>query len=329
MMKCFYKFDEFISYLYYEIINSDTICLDKQDSLSLLYSSISDYLSNISYDETLFIKTSVTGKRSAEHEIRTSFLSNVIGFIRQIIPYNKIYLCDGPAYETSLYREYKRLGWDIILKKYDIDVLDLNYGDVIYIDGRWPVSSEWVHASRAINICKAKTHSRLGVSLALKNLIGTLSGSRMGFPKLYHSHVCLQRIMDCLLDIRNSTFHIIDGYPGIEGNGPMRGKIANSNFIIFGTNPFLCDVRAMIEMGFHPAATQYAIVPFCLNNEFIDDHFDGFGFLRNLRKTSFDYLPNFAFPWMYKSIYYNKNRLEKIYNNLLEVTIDNWDRYPV
>lgn len=328
-MKRFYGFKEYIDFLYFEMKNSDVKCLGERDSLSLLYGGISEYLSDISSSDIILIKTSVTGKRDADHEIRPNFLSGIIESIRCIAPQNKIFLCDGPAYETSLYREYKRLGWERILIDYDIDVMDLNYGDVTYLDGLWPVSSVWINAAKVINMCKAKTHGRLGVSLASKNLIGTLSGSRMGFPKLYSSHVYLQRIIDLLLDIRANTYNIIDGYQGIEGNGPMRGRIANSNFIVYGSNTLLCDVRAMIEMGFHPAATQYAIMPFCLNKHRCECDIgdDKLGFFRDMRKSDFNYLPHFAFPWMYKSLYYDRNRLKKIYYALLDVNLDNWNNY--
>ncbi len=324
-MTCFCGFSEYLSYLYFEMINSDTECLEGKENMSLLFDGISRYLSGISDRDEILIKTSVTGRRNKNHEIRTKLLSEIIKHVREKYPHNRVYLCDGPAYEPLLSNEYNRLGWQKLIQQYDIDVFDLNYGEVIYIDGVWPVSKKWISAPKVINICKAKTHNRLGVTLASKNLIGTLSGSRMGYPKLYHQHKNLQRIMYSLLYCRKDMYNIIDGIKGVEGNGPMNGNIANSYFVVFGTNAFICDIRAMIEMGFHPAATQYAIVPINSKEKCFIDTISVNDYFCKIRKSNFDYLPNLSFPWMFKSLYYDEKRLISIYNALSEVTLSNWE----
>lgn len=334
-MVAFHQFEEYLVYLYLDLINSDTQCLCNidsvtSDSITSLYDAISCYLSDITSNDDILIKTSVTGNRNRNHEIYACLLYNILKFIREKNPLNKIYLCDGPAYEYCLANEYKRLEWNAFLSELNVDILDLNYGEVVMVDDLWPVSSYWVSASKVINLCKAKTHSRLGVTLSSKNLIGTLSGRFMGYPKLKHQHEHLQRIMYNLVKCRsNNMLNIIDGYYGIEGNGPMKGRIANSNFIVYGTNAFLCDIRAMIEMGFHPLVTQYAIAPLeCMQlkanyrSHIVNKK------LCNLRQSSYDYLPSIYFPWMYKSLSYDEQKIRVIYNTLLKVTIDNWNNYP-
>lgn len=330
-MATFLEFEEYLFYLYYELINSDTKCLIDMESITSLYNAIACYLSGISSKDDILIKTSVTGKRNKNHEINDYLLYGVLKFIRKNYPLNKIFLCDGPAYASILADEYKRLGWYDFLSELDIEILDLNYGDIFLIDDLWPVCKYWLIGSKVINLCKAKTHSRLGVTLSSKNLIGTLSGSYMGYPKLNHQHEHLQRIMYNLTKCRSDNIlNIIDGCMGIEGNGPMKGRVANSHFIVFGTNSFLCDIRAIIEMGFHPLVTQYAIAPLECNYLKKDDFRSNIvnKDLCDLRQSCYDFLPSIYFPWMYSSLRYNEKKIQHIYDTLLKVTMDNWNHYP-
>lgn len=312
---------DFCNCLQQEIRKSDTVVINSTEFDKYAYSMIFAYLQGIKAGETVVIKTSVTGKRTKKHEVSVELLETVFSICRKIYPNINIVLCDGPAYVKSYYEECIRLGWGDLLKRYDVSVVDLNHDDVEYIDSKWPIAVTWLNADRILNLCKAKTHKRFGVSLSVKNLLGVLSGGYLGFPKFSYMHEHVPKLLFNLLRVSPRMFNIIDGVNGIEGNGPMHGSVAKSDFVVMGTNPYTCDVRAMIEMGFHPAVVPSAIVPF-------EKHVSGTIPLEqicDMRETFYDFLPSLSCSWMYKSLNSNQKRLEGNYLNLLKGIMECWE----
>lgn len=318
-------FSEFNECLYNQILDSDTKVMDNCHVFETLSDFLENYLYNVKSKDVILIKTSVTGKRSGWHEIRIDLLENIFSICHKLCPQNPIFLCDGPAYIKDLEKEYKRLNWMPLIRKYNISIMDLNYGDTIFIDNIWPVSVSWVNASKIINVCKAKTHKRFGVSLSTKNLLGTLSGSIMGYPKLSNKHENVPRFLFSLLEQTPSMFNIIDGVKGVEGNGPMHGSRAKSDFVVMGTEGYMCDARAVIEMGFHPAVVPALIVPL-LHKEKCAEKIPCN--LKELRQTDYDFLPNISCAWMYRSLGKGEELLEDIYLNLLGGIKECWINYP-
>lgn len=312
---------EFCDRLHYEINTSDTIVGNKSNFSDLLYPLILSHLNGIEENEAIVIKTSVTGKRAKYNEICPELLECIFSICRTICPKNPIILCDGPAYAKSYYKECIKLGWGHLLRTYNVTVVDLNYDSAEYIDIRWPVASTWINAARGLNVSKAKTHKRFGVSLSTKNLIGTLPGKYLGYPKLSHLHEHIPKLLLSLLKKSPPTLNIIDGINGIEGNGPMHGSITRSNFVIMGTNAYACDIRAMIEMGFHPAVVPSALRPFEQLNKLEVNTQETF---IEMRETDYDFLPAYSCSWMYKSLYERGDTLERIYLNLLEGIKECW-----
>lgn len=322
------SYSDYCIQMYNELIASDSRVLKDSEYFHILFNTIEQYLEGISPNEIILIKTSVTGHRSKWHEIRAELLEQIFSICRILCPQNIIFLCDGPAYVNNLKDEYKRLGWVSLTNKYNINIRDLNYGDVVMVDKVWPVSAIWFNASRIINVCKAKTHRRFGVSLSSKNLLGTLSGNKMGFPKLSFKHENVPKFLFILIDKIPNMLNIIDGLGGVEGNGPMHGHKAKSSFLVIGTNSYMCDVRAVIEMGFHPAVVPGLIIPFfnvSIKNELKNYNIEN---LRKLRLSTYNYLPTLSCSWMYNSLYRDEKRLENIYLNLLGGIKECWMNYP-
>lgn len=299
---------------------SCAVCkLNKSDSKVLLIKEfyediallIKEYLT-VGSSKVILIKTSVTGKRNINHEINNNLLDRVLCIVRQICSNSKVILADGPAY-TSFTRECCRLNWDVFLKRYDISILDLNK-DNYYVINHWPVSETWLKADKIINLCKAKTHRRFGVTLSIKNLLGILSGDVLGYPKLSYRHQQVPKLLFELNTISPKRLNIIDGFCGIGGNGPMHGKPTKSDFVVIGTDSYSCDFQATIEMGFAPCVTLGMIHPFI-------DKYDNILFdedsIRNLRKTHVDYFPNIGNAWMYRSLNYSFERQQEHYDILL------------
>lgn len=301
---------------------SDTKIFNSTNLRSLISNDIKSYLGNIGSQEKIIIKTSATGKRKKNHEISDEILETVCYATRQNAPNAKILLGEGMAYEPSFSKECHRLGWDIIARKYNIEILDLNYDKYIIMDNYWPVSKSWMTSNKVINVCKAKTHKRCGVTLSSKNLLGLLPGSVLGFPKLSYKHEYIPKLIYNIVKNSPQMLCIIDGINGIEGNGPMKGKPCKSNFVVTGTNPLNCDAIAAIQMGFHPAVVPGTIRPFDENYEIKEYNKD----IINFKIDKFDFLPSLSCYWLYKSLYKDNEFINNSYVSLLKEIRICWEK---
>ncbi len=296
-------------------------CYD--EFLRKVYTDLENFLL-VGKNDTILIKTSVTGKRRANHEINNEILEEVICSSRKLCPKSKIILADGPAYTESYYLECCKLKWDYIAKKYNIEIIDLNKGEYKLIFDHWPVAKLWFESDKIINMCKVKTHKRFGVSLSLKNLLGIFSGEVMGYPKFSYKHEYVPRLLYELDKLSSQRLNIIDGYYGIEGNGPMHGRPTKSNFIIIGTDSYSCDFQGAIEMGFAPAAVIATIRPFmynCINYDVLNEKD-----IINLKNTNIDFYPHISCAWMFKSLYWDFNKLNDYYKTLMVGIKQCWNK---
>ena len=105
-----------------------------------------------------------------------------------------------------------------------------------------------VTESAVISAAKLKTHINTTVTLGMKNMFGLLPDK---FKGKYH----LKGISKVLVDINTvlkPAFTIIDGFVGMEGEGPTDGIPVKMNLIIAGRDVVATDATAARVMGFDP-----------------------------------------------------------------------------
>jgi uncharacterized protein (DUF362 family) len=105
-----------------------------------------------------------------------------------------------------------------------------------------------VTESAVISAAKLKTHANTRVTLGMKNMFGLLPDK---FKGKYH----MKGISNVIVDINtvlHSALTVIDGFVGMEGNGPIDGTPVPMNLIIAGTDPVATDATAARIMGFNP-----------------------------------------------------------------------------
>lgn len=139
------------------------------------------------------------------------------------------------------------------------------------------------------SVAKFKTHDALGLTLTLKNMMGSLCQSRKAdtgeivatadqktkysptkrfmhgwgekLPKkqiwLGPSKNALAKNLVILASHVRPSLAIIDGIVAMEGDGPLSGKCKNLGVIIASTDPVACDVVACEVAGFSPIETGY------------------------------------------------------------------------
>jgi uncharacterized protein (DUF362 family) len=105
-----------------------------------------------------------------------------------------------------------------------------------------------VTESAVISAAKLKTHSDTDVTLGMKNMFGLLPDK---FKGKYH----LKGISNVVVDINTvlkPALTVIDGFVGMEGQGPVDGTPVQMNLIIAGTDAVATDATAARVMGFNP-----------------------------------------------------------------------------
>ncbi|MBI4666713.1 MAG: DUF362 domain-containing protein [Nitrospinae bacterium] len=170
-------------------------------------------------------------------------LAAVLEFLKET-GYTNIAMGEGT--NSGFYRSginvISRLKVDSLARHYGVKALDLNYSERVEIpfeNGvKASVAKEVLEAALLINMPKMKTHFEVGMSVCLKNLIGTLVGQE----NKKKTHLSLS---SNILNINKAVkphLHIVDGLMAMEGLGPTRGTPLKTGVILFGDDPYLIDM---------------------------------------------------------------------------------------
>ncbi|MGI6238745.1 MAG: DUF362 domain-containing protein [Christensenellales bacterium] len=94
-----------------------------------------------------------------------------------------------------------------------------------------------------INFSKLKTHGMMGMTAAVKNMLGAIPGMRK--PELHYEFPDARDFADMLIDINEylkPRLSIVDAVVGMEGNGPTMGTPRNIGCVIAGKSPYAVDL---------------------------------------------------------------------------------------
>lgn len=179
-------------------------------------------------------------------------LASVIEFL-QDYSYSNIIIGEGSSsgFVRDKISVIQRLKADRLAKNYSVKMVDLNFWPqsipVALENGEFvQVSDLLSKADFIINMPKLKTHYEVGMSVCLKNLIGTCIG-RENKKKI---HGNLPKNIIHLNEVIKPHLHIIDGLIAMEGDGPSRGTPVNYGKVIIGTDPFFLDYLCARLIGF-------------------------------------------------------------------------------
>ena len=107
---------------------------------------------------------------------------------------------------------------------------------------------------KVINLPKLKTHGLMYMTLAVKNMLGTVAGT--GKPS-YHMRAGRDKLLFArmLVDLymaKPPALNILDGIIGMEGNGPGGGEPVNTGVIVMSENGFALDYVVPQIVGINP-----------------------------------------------------------------------------
>jgi len=178
-----------------------------------------------------------------------------------------IVVAEGPGHcsDTQLVLDESGLG--PTLRESNLEFVDLNHDDVVFVSNRLRQSSlaqlalpaTLKHADLIVSLPKMKTHHWVGVTLSLKNLFGVMPGIVYGWPKnVLHFAGIGPAILDIAAAVR-PHLAIVDGIIAMEGDGPIMGTAKQAGVLVMGTNLAAVDATCVRLMGLNPWRVGYLV----------------------------------------------------------------------
>ena len=167
----------------------------------------------------------------------------------------KVYVVESDATITNADKAFEKTGMKEMCRRNGVEWLNLRHvKDKVKLDipnGETLQSiivPRLVTESAVISAAKLKTHLNTTVTLGMKNMFGLLPDK---FKGKYHMKGISKVVVD-INTVLKPAFTVIDGFVGMEGEGPIDGTPVQMNLIIAGTDPVATDATAARIMGFNP-----------------------------------------------------------------------------
>jgi len=171
-----------------------------------------------------------------------------------------VIVAEGPGHQRDTQLVLSESGYQESLRADAIPFVDLNRDELVRTQLRasyMRMKSLWLprtvlEADFMVSMPKIKSHHWAGVTLSMKNMLGTVPGSRYGWPKnILHWNGIQESILDVCATIP-VHFVIADGIMAMEGNGPLNGKARPLGKIVLADDPVAADATCARLMGFEP-----------------------------------------------------------------------------
>ncbi len=187
-------------------------------------------------------------------------VDSLIEFFLENFNISEVLVAEAPA-QGSFYRGLINYGYLRLKEKYRgvIEFLDLNSDDIEYVsiydeEGNLfniRIAKTLLDKSLfKISICRPKTHDTVVVTLSIKNLaVG--APIREDKPKIHQNYFFINLNIAVLARHVYPDLGVIDGYEGMEGEGPVYGTPKPWRTYFASTNPLHLDSLVAYCMGFN------------------------------------------------------------------------------
>src|ERR1043165_91912 len=237
----------------------------EEDLLAVIYESLREFRLAVK-DKTILLKPNLVGldpqgvmntHPAVIAATRESFLK--LGASRVLIG-------DGPAMDRDTQAIIESVRLKEFTGKLGKDFCDLNIDDVqrVELETRATRLKELflpktvLGVDFLVSMPKLKTHHWAGVTLSLKNMFGVVPGSIYGWPKnVLHWAGIPGSILDINAALTVPQFAIVDGIVGMEGNGPLQGKLKPAGVIVLGNDFTAVDATGARLMKIEPRKIDY------------------------------------------------------------------------
>jgi uncharacterized protein (DUF362 family) len=167
----------------------------------------------------------------------------------------KVYVVESDATITNADKAFEKTGMKDMCKRNGVEWLNLRHVkdrvkfEVPNGEALQSITvPRLVTESAVISAAKLKTHLNTTVTLGMKNMFGLLPDK---FKGKYHMKGISKVVVD-INTVLKPAFTVIDGFVGMEGEGPVDGTPVQMNLIIAGKDVVATDATAARVMGFNP-----------------------------------------------------------------------------
>src|SRR5579859_1000900 len=171
-----------------------------------------------------------------------------------------VIVAEGPGHQRDTQLVLSESGYQESLRADAIPFVDLNRDDLVRTQLRasyMGMKSLWLPRTVLeddflVSMPKIKAHHWAGVTVSMKNMLGTVPGARYGWPKnILHWKGIQESILDVCATVP-VQFVIADGIMAMEGNGPLNGRARSLGKIVLADDPVAADATCARLMGFEP-----------------------------------------------------------------------------
>lgn len=206
--------------------------------------------------DSVLLKPNFIAPRSRRHATQTD-PAVILEAARLLIDFGaRPIVGDSPAW-SNVFACVKALKLAEPLKKMSVPVRQLDNPRNCHIGAKETsvgISSIALDADVIINLPKLKSHQQLGVTFAIKNMFGCVSGKRKAlwhFAKGRNPDDFCELLID-IYQFLNPAVTIIDGIIAMDGSGPIRGRARPLGWLIGGTEPIACEIICAELVGIEP-----------------------------------------------------------------------------
>ena len=161
---------------------------------------------------------------------------------------------DSPA-TGSFQRLLRECGIKDALKGMPVEISPLRTSRIVPVDGKWKnleLSDEALEADVIINLPKLKTHTQMGLTLAVKNLFGCVVGMKK--PEWHYrvgeNKELFAELLVSIYRVLEPQINLIDGILAMEGDGPGTGGTPRHIGVLMGsTNALSLDMAICRMVG--------------------------------------------------------------------------------
>jgi len=223
-------------------------------------------LKDVGPGSCVVIKPNITADRSSWRQGIVTNPHLVRAIIECVAERNprEIRIAEAIAVGLDVKKAYSFLGYDKIAKDTGarlIDLYDEEFVDVPItgsnLHATLQIAKTVIEADFLINVPVIKTHVATGISVCMKNLMGTISREQ---KKKFHFFGIAESVVD-LNSVVKPNLCIADGTVAGEGDGPMANEPAGFETILAGTDNRVVDTISAGVMGFEP--NQIEILKIC------------------------------------------------------------------
>lgn len=166
---------------------------------------------------------------------------------------------------------FRNFHFEKLLESHDIRLLDLNTDEPVEVElfgrdlkpMRFRIARTIMESDFRISLALPKTHDTVIVTLAIKNMaVGGLLKDVHGDEKMKLHQGCRAINMSIarLAKIAPPALSVIDGFEGMEGEGPELGNVVRLGWAMAGFDGLAVDTLAAHLMGIDPGVVGYLAI---------------------------------------------------------------------